>query len=102
MVSKSKKYLITTESHEIFIVRQNENKTFRGFCSECQKEVEMLTLDAVTSNTGRPTRDLLQLIENNLIHSNESASGHLLVCRNSLKEIDKSNHLKKSELGEKK
>jgi hypothetical protein len=86
MSAKSKKILITTESRERLIVRQIENQTFRGFCSECRKEVEMLTLDAVTSETGMRTRELLRLIENNSVHSTESESGHLLICLNSLKE----------------
>jgi hypothetical protein len=89
MVEKRKKFLITSESHEIFIVRRNSNNTIQGFCSECQKEVEMLTLDSITSNTGRRTRELVQLIENNLIHSTETATGHLLICLDSLQQIEK-------------
>lgn len=86
MSSKSKKILITTESHERLIVRQTENQSFRAFCSGCGKEVEMLTLDAVTSEMGIRTHELLQLIEENSVHSLEIESGHLLVCLNSLKE----------------
>jgi hypothetical protein len=85
MPSKSKKILITTESHERLVVRQTENQIFWGFCSDCGKEVEMLTLDAVTSNTGIRTRELWRLIEENLVHSLEIESGHLLICLNSLK-----------------
>jgi hypothetical protein len=82
MNKKSKKYLITAESHEVFIFRKN--KSARGFCTECKAEVEMLTLDATTTQHGTPTRELLRLIENNLLHSFETKSGHLLICRNSL------------------
>lgn len=86
MVAKRKKYLITSESREIFIVRRNGDKTIRGFCPECQKEVEILTIDEVTRNTGKRTHELFPLIENNLIHSIEVQSGHLLICLNSLQE----------------
>lgn len=55
-----------------------------GFCPECGKEVEMLTLDAATTNTGKRTCELVQLIENDSIHSIETESGHLLICLNSL------------------
>jgi hypothetical protein len=85
MAAKSKKILITTETHERLLIRQTENQSFRGFCPECEKEVEMLTLDAVTSDMGIRTRELFRLIEENSVHSLEIESGHLLVCLNSLK-----------------
>lgn len=88
MHAKSKKILITTESREIFILRTEGRSDIRGFCPKCAVEVEMLTLDAITSQTGKRTRELFQLIENNSIHSIEATTGHLLVCRYSLKEID--------------
>jgi hypothetical protein len=49
-----------------------------------QAEVEMLTLDSITVQTGTPTREVLRLIENNLLHSIETLSRHLFICRNSL------------------
>lgn len=88
MVAKRKKYLITTERREIFIVRRNKTETIRGFCAECKSEVGLLTLDAVTSQTGKRTRELLLLIEENLVHSIETTTGHLLVCLTSLDRID--------------
>jgi hypothetical protein len=84
MAEKSKKYLITAESHEILIFRRNKEKAVRRFCAECKTEVEMLTLDAITTETKTPTRELFRLIEKNLLHSFETENGHLLVCRNSL------------------
>jgi uncharacterized protein YlaI len=84
MTAKSKKFSITTENHEIFILRRNRNKTIRGFCPDCQKEVEMLTLDEATTKTGKRTRELFELIENNSLHSIETGTGHLLICLKSL------------------
>lgn len=86
MSAKTKKYLITTEKHEVIAIHQKP-QSFRKYCPECQKEVEMLRLDDITSQTGKSTRELFQLIENNLIHSIETESGHLLICLNSLQEI---------------
>ncbi len=85
MPEKAKKYLITAESREIFILRKN--KSVRGYCVECRTEVEMLTLDAITTQHGTPTREIFRLIEQNLLHSIETESGHLMVCRNSLGKI---------------
>lgn len=79
-----KKIFDHTESREIFIRRRNRNKKICGFCPECQKEVEILTLDEVTSNTGKRTRELFRMVENNSLHSIETSAGRLLVCRNSL------------------
>jgi hypothetical protein len=87
MSEKAKKYLITVESHEVFILRRN--KTFRGFCTICNADVEMLRLDAITTETSTTTRELFRLIENHVLHSIEAESGHLWVCRNSLEASQK-------------
>ena len=86
MPAKSKKILVTTKQHEVFIVRRNPRNIIQGFCPECEKEVGLLTLDEATSTTGRRTRDLIQLVEKGLVHSLETESGHWLICLNSLKE----------------
>jgi hypothetical protein len=85
MPAKSKKILVTTEQHEVLIVRRNRQNII-GFCPECGREVKLLTFDEVTSTTGQPARELVRLIEKDLVHSIETESGHLLICRNSLKE----------------
>ncbi len=92
-MAAKKKILITTTSHEIFVVRRRKEQTIRGFCPECQKEVEMRTLDEATSKTGISTRELFRLIENNLLHSIETTSGHLLICRSSLEKQESKNSL---------
>jgi hypothetical protein len=81
-----KKYLITTEKYEVTIVQRTQ--VLYKYCAECKTNVEMLMLDAVTSTTGKRTREVFQLIEHHLVHSIETESGHLVVCRNSLKTID--------------
>ncbi len=81
----TKKILITTESREIFIARRGEQRTIRGFCETCAAEVEMLPLDEAVSFTGKSTLELIRLTEAGAIHPTETASGHLLVCQNSLK-----------------
>jgi hypothetical protein len=84
MPEKAKKYLITAESHELYILRKSKKKSLRGYCVECGTEVEMLTLDEITTQTKTPTRELFRMIEQNSVHSIEPESGHLLICRNSL------------------
>lgn len=79
-----KKILITTESHEVFIVRMGGSSNIQGFCPDCAEEVGLLTLDEAVSFSARSTRELLRQIECAAVHSIETASGHLLVCRRSL------------------
>ena len=86
MSVKAKKYLITTERHEVIKIRRSNLFQFK-YCAKCEQQVELMTLDAITSETGKSTRELFQLAENHLLHSLESNSGHLLICRKSLTEI---------------
>lgn len=81
-----KKILITTESHEIFILRTNSGSTISGFCAECKKDVPLFTLDEAVSFSALPTRELIRQAERGTVHAVETASGHLLVCRNSLEQ----------------
>ncbi len=86
MPSKSKKYLITTIKQEVIQARK-AIFTRIEFCKKCKKDVEMQTLDAVTSKTGKHTRKLFELIESRMLHFVESSSGHLLICQKSLTEL---------------
>lgn len=75
--------MITTETHEILIVR-NGRESIRGFCAECGRESEMLNLDSAVLLTKIGTREIFRLVETGKIHSLETTNGLLLVCRNSL------------------
>ncbi|MGH9881069.1 MAG: hypothetical protein ACRD6N_06495 [Pyrinomonadaceae bacterium] len=86
MAAKAKKLLITTEKHELFIVRTNSGVGINGFCPVCNHEVEMLTVDSVVTVTGVRTRELIARIADGEIHSIEAANGHLLVCKSSLRQ----------------
>lgn len=84
MTKKSKKILITTEQHEIFIIRNGHHQAIHGFCPGCQQEVELLNLDTAVTFAQQPTRELFELIERGAVHAIETTTGHLLVCQNSL------------------
>ena len=79
-----KKILITTETREVFIVRLNGGSRIRGFCPRCEQEAPLLTLDEAVSFSALFTRELIRRIEQGVVHAIETASGHLLICRNSL------------------
>jgi hypothetical protein len=85
MSSKEKKFRITTEKHEIFIIRQNgQKRTTHGFCPSCGAEGEMLDFDSAISFSGISGRELIRRFEADEIHSIETANGHLLICKRSL------------------
>ena len=81
----AKKILITTESHEVFVLRTDKSDHAYGHCPDCGREVEILTLDQAVTQSGIPTGSLVRLTEAKQVHSIETSMGHLLICKNSLK-----------------
>ena len=84
MTAKAKQILITTESHEVFIIRQSGEHTVPGFCPECNEQVEMMNFDTAISLTGIGGRELMHRSDDGEVHSIEAATGHLLICKRSL------------------
>ncbi len=84
MQKKSKKILITTESHEITVILRNGKKVIHGYCMECAKQVNMLSLESAVRLTGKGAVEILSLFEQGEVHSFETTNGHLVVCENSL------------------
>ncbi len=81
MATKAKKILITTESHEVFVVRRGEEKSWRGFCPRCTTEVELLTLDTAVSVSGHTTRELLRRAESGAVYAIEPRAA---ICSSAL------------------
>ena len=84
-MTRAKKILITTESHEIFTLHVNSDRGAAGFCQACNAEVEMLSLEQAVARTQIHTRDLVRLVDAQEIHAVETVSGHYLVCAVSAK-----------------
>jgi len=87
----AKKILITTESHEIFVLRTDRRDRAFGQCRVCDREVEILTLDQAITQSGIRTGELVRMAEKNQIHAIETSMGHLLVCRESLEQVKSTN-----------
>ena len=87
MPPKAKKIIITTESRERHVVRPLAGTGTTGFCQKCGAATEWLALDDAVSFSGCATRALVGLIDAGALHADETASGHLLVCRASLEEL---------------
>lgn len=86
-MTNTKKILITTESSEVFIVRFHGKSGVRGFCASCAAETDLLTLDEAVTFSGTGTREIVRQVESGEVHSIETSSGHLLICRSALAEF---------------
>lgn len=80
----SKKILITTESHEVFILRTGSSQSFRGFCAACGGEADLVTLDQAVNISGISAKELFRLAEAERIHTIETDRKHLLICTASM------------------
>lgn len=89
MPEKTKKILIESESHEIFIVRADGKSEVRGYCEHCAAEMRCLTLDETVTHTGIPATSIIRLIQTGQVHFLETLSGHLLICLESVKPFGK-------------
>ena len=87
-MKNAKKIVIRTESHETFILQTNSKGRAFGRCRQCDREVEILSLDLAVSASGIKTSELVRKIERKEIHAIETGSGHILICSESLREED--------------
>ena len=79
-MANAKKILITTESHETFVVRRVGRGAINIFCDICETETSMLTLYQAASIALRMKWNLMSLLEAGTVHSVETSDGQLLIC----------------------
>ncbi|MEO8043039.1 MAG: hypothetical protein ABI646_10545 [Acidobacteriota bacterium] len=85
-MKNSKKFSITTESREIYVVHNMKDAPPCLRCEECDDTSEFLTLDEAVFVTGISTMDIVSKVGSGQLHSVDATSGHLLICRRSLQE----------------
>jgi hypothetical protein len=83
-MTNAKKILVTTESHELVIVRRRLSTSSQHVCPICSTSAVGLTLDDAKVYTGRSALQLINGIETSAIHAYEIAGGPLLICQKSL------------------
>jgi hypothetical protein len=84
MSVNSKKLLISQISQEKIMVSKVILRSRKMICPICETETEMLSLDSAVSISGISTRQILDESKNNFIHTIETKSGHIWVCRKTL------------------
>jgi hypothetical protein len=79
-VAKKKTTIITTETHEVLIVKRRAEPSIRMWCGDCAAEVEMLRPEEAAVIANVSTRTIYRWIEAAQIHHQENAEGNVLVC----------------------
>ena len=83
-MDKKKITTITSETHEVLIVRRGGGDSIRMWCANCAAEVEMLKPEEAAAIASVSTRTIYRWIEAAQIHHCESAGGNVVVCPNQL------------------
>ncbi len=83
-MSKARRILLLQrERREEIVLRRAVRQRL---CRECGRDRDFLSLDQAVTVSGYAARFLFQLAEAGRIHFAETASGHFLVCAESLRE----------------
>ena len=83
-MTTAKKIQITTEIHETFTLHIHSRGRAFGFCRECEREVEVVTLEQAVWMTRIHTREMLGMIDEQTVHATETENGLFLICVNSI------------------
>jgi hypothetical protein len=85
-VEKKKVTIITSETHEVLVVRQLPRSPIHAWCSGCSAEAEMITPADGALVSGVSARTIYRWVEAGSVHFAETAEGLLLICQQSLAE----------------
>ncbi len=83
----AKKILITSESHEIIVLRNASEYPLRDDCEQCGRSVDFVTIDEAVCTSKLSTLVIVKQTAAGELHTIEAASGHLLICRDSLDKL---------------
>lgn len=83
-MEKKRTTTITSETHEVLIVRRGSEPSIRMWCGECSAEVEMLQPEEAAAIANVSTRTIYRWIEAAQIHHAESVGGNVIVCPKNL------------------
>ena len=81
MTRKTKRILITTETHELLVIHRPGSQNLRGFCEHCQEQVEFFAVITTTTSSD-PSPNLSKPL-----HVITTEYGQILICRNSLTKL---------------
>jgi hypothetical protein len=79
-VERKKTTTITSETHEVLIVRRSPSQSKLMWCPACGLDVEMLDPEEAAAIASVSTRTIYKWIEAGQVHHAESAGGNVVVC----------------------
>jgi hypothetical protein len=86
-MKKGDRFLITTETHRLTVLRRGASRTAYGSCEICGPTVPMVNVDEAVTLSGWPTAEIVEGSTSGSLHTLETESGHLLICSRSLAEL---------------
>jgi hypothetical protein len=84
MSKAGRKKIITIETLQRTVIRQNAPQTQNLWCEFCQAAVEMISPELAAKISGVNVREVYRQIEKGSVHFVETESGSVFICRNSL------------------
>lgn len=84
-MEKKKITIITSETHEVLVVRRTTDKQIRRWCPLCSLDVDMFTPQGAATMFGTSIREIYRQLEAGKIHFCEEPSLPLLVCGDSFR-----------------
>ena len=84
-MAKSKKIFSRLITYERFSVAPSQLLVL--FCAGCDRPSEMLPISQAAVEAEISTKKLFRLSEDGLVHSVETETGQMLICRQSLNEL---------------
>ncbi len=85
MTTAKRKKVITIETFQRTVIRQNEHQPQILWCEFCQAEVEMTTPELAANILGVTVREIYRRLEQGDLHFFETEPGEVFICTNSLK-----------------
>lgn len=89
---KAKKRLeVVWETHEIRTINFNQNRRAKVFCQSCRSDAPHLSVAETAALLQTTAREIYRLTEAGEIHYLETGSGSLMICGDSLSNVNR-NH----------
>lgn len=83
------------ETERTFIIRSHGALTAAAWCSDCEAEVDMTTVEDAAQVIGFGELSIYRFIEARILHYSEDPAGRVLVCGNSLTNLVEAMRLEK-------
>ena len=82
-MEKKRVTIITSETHEVLVVRKTANRDNRRWCPACSLDVDMVSPQEAAHRLGVSPREIFRQLEAEKIHFNEEPGMPFLICPNS-------------------